>query len=130
MIIIQVVAVGLICAILAITIKKHSPEIALIITLAASVLIFFMLMPALIGAMGVIQNLGSRFALDSSIPYITLVMQILGIAYVAELGAQVCSDAGEGAIASKIELAGKVLIMAVAAPILLDVMHMIAGIMP
>jgi len=127
-IIIQVVAVGIICAILALTIKRQSPEIAIIITLAASILIFFMVLPALIYAVGIIQNLGSH--LDSRIAYVPLVLQILGIAYVAELGAQVCIDAGESAIAAKIELAGKVLIMAAAAPILLDVLQMIVGIMP
>ena len=126
--IIQVVAVGVICAVLALTIKKHSPEIALIITLAASVLIFFMVLPTLAGAVSVIQNVGSL--LDGRVAYVPIMLQILGIAYVAELGAEVCSDAGENAIASKIELAGKVLIMAVAAPILLDVLHMISGIMP
>ena len=128
MTIIQVVTVGIISTILAITIKQHSPEIALIITLAASVLIFFMLLPSLMAAVGIIQNVGGH--LDSRIPYVGLIIQILGIAYIAELGAQVCSDAGEGAIASKIELAGKVLIMATAAPILLDVLQMIVGIMP
>jgi stage III sporulation protein AD len=46
------------------------------------------------------------------------------------MGAQVCADAGEGAIASKIELAGKVMIIAAAAPVLIDVMHMVVGIMP
>ncbi|MCL2399238.1 MAG: stage III sporulation protein AD [Defluviitaleaceae bacterium] len=128
MTIIQVVAVGVLSAVLALTVKKQSPEIALMITIAASVLILFMLMPLLIGAVGVIQNLGGQ--LDTGIPYVSLVLQILGIAYIAELGAQVCSDAGESAIASKIELAGKIMIMAVAAPVLLDVLHMIVGIMP
>jgi len=126
--IIQVAAVGIISAVLALTVKKQSPEIAIIITLAASVLIFFMVLPLLISAIGIMQNLGAH--LDNQVAYVPIVLQILGIAYVAELGAQVCIDAGEGAIASKIELAGKVVIMAIAAPILLDVMHMIIGIMP
>ena len=126
--IIQVVAVGLLSAVLALTVKKQSPEIALMITITASALIFFMVIPLLAGAVGIIQNFGSH--LDGRVPYVPLILQILGIAYVAELGAQVCTDAGESAIASKIELAGKVLIMAAAAPILLDVLHMIVGVMP
>ena len=126
--IIQVVGVGVISAVLALTVKKYSPEIALTITIAASVLIFIMILPVLIGALGIIHNLGGM--LDSRIPYVSLVFQILGIAYISELGAQVCADAGENAIASKIEMGGKVIIIAVASPILLDVLHMIVGIMP
>ena len=128
MTIMQVVAAGVLSAVLALTVKRQSPEIALIITIAASVLIFIMVLPMLAGAVGLLQNLGSQ--LDTRVPYVTLVLQILGIAYVAELGAQVCSDAGESAIAAKIELAGKVMIMAAAAPILLDVLSMVVGIMP
>lgn len=126
--IIQVVAAGIVSAVLALTVKKHSPEIALMITIAASVLIFVMILPTLAAALGIIHNLGGL--LDSRIPYVSIVLQILGIAYVSELGAQVCSDAGESAIASKIELGGKVMIMAVAAPIMLEVLHMIVGVMP
>ena len=128
MTIIQVVAVGVISAVLAITLKKQSPEMALLVGFMASILIFFMMLPTLAGAVGILQNLGEL--LGGNARYITLILQILGIAYVSELGAQVCADAGEGAIASKIELAGKVMIMAIAAPILLDVLHMIAGLMP
>jgi len=127
MMIIQVVAAGVISAVLALTLKRHSPEIAIIITLAASVLIFVMLLPTLSMAIAVISNIGSH--LDGRLPYITLVLQIIGISYVAELGAQVCADAGENAIASKIELGGKVLIMAAAAPVLLEVLQIIAGLM-
>jgi len=128
MTIIQVVAVGVLSAVLAITLKKQSPEMALLVGFMASILIFFMMLPTLAGAIGILQNLGDL--LGGNARYVTLILQILGIAYVAELGAQVCADAGEGAIASKIELAGKVMIMAIAAPILLDVLHMIAGLMP
>lgn len=125
--IVQVVGVGVISAVLAITLKSRSPEIAVIISLAASVLIFFMILPVLTGAIGVLNNLGGY--LDGRLPYVTIVLQMLGIAYIAELGAQVCHDAGESAIASRIELAGKVLIMAIAAPILFDVLRVISGIM-
>ena len=128
MMILQVVAVGVLSAVLALTLKKQSPEIALVITLAASVLILFMVWPLLTTAVGVVQNLGAQ--LDGAVRYVGLVLQIVGITYVAELGAQVCADAGETAIASKIEMAGKIIIMAVAAPVLLEVLQMILSIMP
>ncbi|MGQ0512778.1 SpoIIIAC/SpoIIIAD family protein, partial [Bacillus sp. D-CC] len=45
-------------------------------------------------------------------------LTIIGIAYIAEFGAQITKDAGQGAIASKIELAGKILILVMAIPII------------
>ena len=51
-------------------------------------------------------------------------LKIIGIAYIAEFGAQITKDAGQGAIASKIELAGKILILVMAIPILTVVMKL------
>ena len=62
--------------------------------------------------------------------YISTVFRIVGIAYIAEFGAQVCKDAGENSIASKIELAGKVIILVLAVPILIALMELIIEIIP
>nr|MDA8233783.1 stage III sporulation protein AD [Clostridia bacterium] len=43
-------------------------------------------------------------------------------AYIAEFGAQICRDAGEGAVASKIEFAAKVLVMILAIPIIIAIL--------
>ncbi len=44
--------------------------------------------------------------------YFSIILKIIGIAYIVEFGgAQVSRDAGEEAIASKIELGGKVVMI-------------------
>jgi len=68
--------------------------------------------------------------IDIDLIYISTIFKIVGIAYVAEFGAQICRDAGEGAIASKVEFAGKVLIMVLATPILLALLNLILKLMP
>ena len=62
--------------------------------------------------------------------FICLNFKIVGIAYIAEFGAQICKDAGEGVIASKIEFAGKVLIMIMAVPILIALTDLIVKMIP
>jgi stage III sporulation protein AD len=57
--------------------------------------------------------------------YFTTILKVIAIAYITEFGAQVCKDAGESAIASKIEFGGKVLIMIMAIPILAALMDII-----
>ena len=125
----QVVATGVLCAVLAITIKKQSPEVALIITIASSVLIFLMIMPMLTQAVGVIANIGAM--LDSGgAQYVSLALRVIGVAYMAELGASVCADAGETAIAAKIDLGGRVIIMVLAMPIVIDIIGTVSGLLP
>ena len=124
----QVVATGVLSAVLAITIKKQSPEIALIITIAASVLMFLMILPMLTQAIGVLSHVGAL--LDGGMQYVSLALRVIGVAYMAELGASVCADAGETAIAAKIDLGGRVIIMVLAMPIVLDIIGVVLGLLP
>lgn len=62
--------------------------------------------------------------------YVETILKIIGIAYIAEFGAQLTKDAGQVAIASKIELAGKILILVMAVPILTVIIETILGLIP
>ena len=126
--IVQLVAIGLVSAILALTIKKESPQISMAIAIAASALIFFQVMPRLAVALDLITGLAKR--VDTNLAYLSVVMKVVGISYISEFGAQICADAGESAIASKIEIGGKVLIMAVSAPVMLSLVDLILNILP
>lgn len=62
--------------------------------------------------------------------YIETILKIIGIAYIAEFAAQVTKDAGQGSIASKIELGGKILILTMAIPILTVMIETIIQMIP
>ena len=124
----QVVAVGILAAVLSLTIKKQNPETALLITITATVLIFLMVLPMLTEAVQIISHLGS-FA-DGQTAYVGLALRVVGVAYMAELGASVCNDAGETAVAAKIDMAGRVIIMVMAMPIVMDILRIVTGLMP
>jgi len=124
----QVVAVGILSAVLAIVVKQQRPEIALIITIAASVIIFMMVLPMISEVVGVLSRVGAM--LDGGMQYVGLAFRVIGVAYMAELGSSVCADAGETAIASKIDLGGRVIIMVLAMPVVVDIVGIVIGLMP
>ncbi len=62
--------------------------------------------------------------------YLQTILKIIGIAYIAEFGAQIAKDAGQAAISTKIELAGKILILVMAIPILTAVIEMVLALLP
>ncbi len=124
----QIVGIALIATILAVLIKEHRPEIALQISIVTGLIIFFLILFKLASVLDVLQQLSGKINID--LVYISTILKIVGIAYIAEFGAQVCRDAGETAIASKIELAGKVIIMVLAVPILWALMELIISIVP
>lgn len=73
-----------------------------------------------------------RIAINASVNliYVETILKIIGIAYIAEFGAQITKDAGQGAIASKIELGGKILILTMAIPILTVIIETVLGMIP
>ena len=124
----QIVIIGIITAILAITVKKQSPDMAVIISIAGSVLIFVTMLPMLSGVINILSSIENQISIDTA--YVITVLKVIGVAYIAEFGAQICSDAGETSLASKIELSGKVIIMVLSAPIIISMLDMILAILP
>ena len=121
----QIVGVGIVAAALAVTVRMERPEFGMLIGVCGSVLIFFLMLPQLTSVIQIFRDLANRIPTDAG--YIGIILKIIGIAYIAEFGAQVCADAGEAAIASKIELAGKILVMLLSAPIVLGIMQLIGN---
>ncbi|MGI6705469.1 MAG: stage III sporulation protein AD [Clostridia bacterium] len=126
--ILQIVGVGIIAAVLAVILKAQKKEFAIHISIAAGILIFLFVLGKLVSIVNVLQDMANKIKLDFA--YLTTVLKIIGIAYVAEFGSQVCKDAGEGAIASKIEFGGKIIIMTLAIPIVMALLNMIIEIIP
>ena len=73
-----------------------------------------------------------RIALNANVNliYVETILKIIGIAYIAEFGAQITKDAGQGAIASKIEMGGKILILTMAIPILTVIIETVLEMIP
>ena len=124
----QIVAVGIIASVLALTIKKQNPELSLLLSIITSVLIFIMILPKLSAVFELLDNLVQ--SVHSSLPYISSILKVIGVAYIAQFGAEICADCGESTIASKIELAGKIIIMTISAPILITLLNLVVTLLP
>ncbi len=126
--ILQIVCIGIIAVILSVTIKQQKPEIALQVSIATGLLIFILIVVKLSAVIEFIKTFSRKADIDPT--YITILLKIVGIAYIAEFGAEVCKDAGESSIASKIELAGKVIIVILAVPIISSLLDLVVKLMP
>lgn len=124
----QVVALGLVVAVFAVLLRRERPEMAILLALGFGVIVFLMVLSKLGAIITVFQDVTRRAQVDEL--YLATLLKILGIAYIAEFGAQVCRDSGEGTVANKIELAGKVLIMILALPIFAAILEVIVRLLP
>ena len=126
--ILQIVGLGIVSAVIIIVLRSQKPEIAVQISIITGIVIFLLLASKLSAVLDMLQSFSDKADINPA--YFTTILKIIGIAYVAEFGAEVCRDAGETSIASKIELAGKVIIIVLAVPIVTSLMELITRIMP
>lgn len=119
----QLVGLGIVAAILALVLKQHKPELSLFIAIASGVIILLMVTGRLVAVVTVLDDMARRANLDQA--HLSVVLKAIGIAYITEFGAQVCKDAGENSIASKIELGGKIIILSLTLPILVGLIEVI-----
>ncbi len=127
--IMQIVGIGIVSTILVVLLRQsNKSEFALLVSLATGIIIFSMIL----GKLKYVVETLSQLARSTNIEfaYFSTILKIIGIAYIVEFGAQISRDAHEEAIASKIELGGKVIMMVLAMPILLALMDLIIKILP
>ncbi|MBO9605629.1 MAG: stage III sporulation protein AD [Paenibacillaceae bacterium] len=126
--IIQVVGLGLLAAVLALIVKEQKPVFAFLLAAFTGIVIFLFLLGKMASVLEVLEDLAIHAKVDPV--FLKTVLKIIGIAYIAEFGAQIVRDAGQDAIAGKIELAGKILIMVMAIPIIKVVVETVINLMP
>jgi stage III sporulation protein AD len=126
--IIQIVGVGLLATVLVLIVKEQKPMFAFLLATFTGIVIFLFL----IGKISAVIHMLEDLAVKSNINIIFLktILKIIGIAYIAEFGAQVVRDAGQESIASKIELSGKILIMVMAIPIITVIIETVVKLLP
>lgn len=126
--VLHIVAIGLIATVLIVVVKSQRPELAVLLSVAAGIILFLLVLGKIGSILDIIRDLASRAGI--SMVYLGTILKIMGIAYIAEFGAQICRDAGEGAVATKIEFASKVLIMVLAVPIVVAVLQALLKLVP
>lgn len=124
----QVVGIGIIGAVLAVFVRERNKELAVLVSLGTGLILFIFALSKVGAVLRVLEELAARANVNMF--YLTTVLKIIGIAYVAEFGAQICRDAGEGATATKIEFAAKVLVMVLALPIIVAILESILRLIP
>ncbi len=124
----QLVALGLISAVLSLLVRQSKPEMAVFLAVAAGLIIFYLLLDKISDILTVLTSLAEEAGIN--LLYLETVLKIVGIAYLADFGSQICRDAGEGAVAAKIEFGAKILILVLAVPVLLAVLNTLLELIP
>lgn len=112
----QAAVLGVLTVILTSLLKQKNPDLALLLTLAGCVLIGILLVQLAEPVVSFLSKLRNLAGLDTEL--MTPMLKTVGIGILTQIGANICSDAGENAIGRLIEVCGGILALYVALPLL------------
>ena len=123
----QVTALCLVGALLAVVVRRGSPELALLLTLAGVAAVLLCLAGPLEELLAFFAELGERSGVSQRL--LAPLYKTVGIALVVKAGGELCRDAGESALAAALETAGSVCALLAALPLLRAVLSMLLELM-
>ena len=124
----KVVAFSIVAVILITILKSVKKEdFALTITIIASLVLFAFVLAKLESITTLLTSLIEKSGINKD--YLTLLLKVTGISYVVELATNICKDAGNTSIASKVEMLGKISIVVLTIPILTSVVSTVLQIL-
>ena len=124
----QIVGLALVTTILLLILRQERPVMAVLLSITFSIVIFILMM----GKLGSIINLMKELSRRTQVNYffLTTILKILGVAYLGEFAAAICQDAGEQAVAKKVEFAAKIIIAVLALPIMVAILESLIQLLP
>lgn len=121
----KIVGVAIVSTVLISVVKPYRKEIAVLLSVLAGIILFSYISMYIKSAVSTVYEVASRIDIDLS--FVKIILKIIAVSYVCEFGAQICKDAGESSIASKVELAGKVIIVYISTPIIMSLFNLLTG---
>ena len=116
----------IIAAVLSVMLKKYNPEISMLVAVGAGVVVFALILSKISPALTQVSSLLSRAGMP--VGYGGILLKSLGICFLSQFSSDACKDAGQSALASKVELAGKLMIVLIALPMIEDIAQTAVGI--
>lgn len=114
----KILGVAIISTVICILLSQYKPEYAMVVSLACGIVLFSMIIVSLLPAFKTMSDLMNRAQISTE--YTKAIVKTLGVCYVTQLASDSCKDAGQSAIASKVELSGKVFIVIISLPLFED----------
>ena len=119
----KIVGFAIFATILIVILKENKKEFAVVLSIAAGILILLFSLDKMNGIISMLYDLVEKSGINSS--FLVIILKVTGIAYLVEFGKNICTDAGQSAIATKLEIAGKILIVSISLPIFTSLISLV-----
>ena len=111
----RIAGIGIIGAVAALVVRRHSPELGMLVSLGCAAVILASVFQWMEQAAAAVEVFLQKAGLQQE--YGALLLKTLGICILTQIASEACRDSGEGAIAAKVELAGKLAVLMLSLPL-------------
>lgn len=122
---IKVVGIVLTALIINIVLKNYSKEFTFLINIVCTIIIFTLISKDLKGIVDRLTSISNEISV--LLPYIKIMLKILGISMISQLLSDLCRDNGENTLANQTELSAKIIILVTALPLFTTIMDIMIG---
>lgn len=119
----KVLILGIILSIITVLLKQIKPEYSLICIIVGSIILIAYILSGITTIFDYFSKIVDKTGIDETL--FTTLLKIIGVGYLIEFSAGVCIDSGNGSIADKIVLAGKILIFTLSMPIITNLFNLV-----
>ncbi len=124
----KIIGIALITCIATLIVKPVRPDFAIFISIVGGVIILFMLAGYLTDIFDVFNQIFNFTNVNSSL--YKIIFKIIGIGYLVEFTASLCSDTGNNSLGDKVLLGGKIIILVMALPIITSILEIVMELLP
>jgi stage III sporulation protein AD len=125
---VKVVGLGLIATVLLVVIREQRAEWGLMLRLASSFALLLLIVPELARVVSLLIRMSELARVPGA--YVDILLKVVGIAYITMLAAHVAYDSNEAGTGWRIELAGKVVILLLAVPLIASITETLLKLIP
>ena len=126
--IVKIVCVGIITTIAYLLVKEVKSDFAIFIALSGSIIMIMLIVGQVSTVVGYFNEIVQRTGIDKTIYY--TILKIIGVGYLTEFAANICTDSGVASVGNKIILGGKIVILCLSLPIITSLIDIIISILP
>lgn len=124
----KIIGIALITCIATLIVKPVRPDFAVFISIVGGIIILFMLAGYLTDIFDVFNQIFNFTNINSSL--YKIIFKIIGVGYLVEFTASLCSDTGNNSLGDKVLLGGKIIILVMALPIVTSILEIVMELLP
>ena len=121
----KIIGVGFVTAVTATLLKSTKPELSFAVTVTGVIVILSFIIEMLQSSLNVFAMITEMTGVDNGL--LKCLLKIVGVGYLTEFGAGILHDFGSSAMADKVVLGGKIMIMLLALPVIESLLTLMQG---